>query len=289
MYNYSFIIPHKNSPSLLQRCVDSIPERNDVQIIVLDDNSDDDKKPSLTRSNTKVVLLGNGESKGAGYARNEGIKNAEGKWLLFSDADDYYSANLLEYLDEHKDSDVDVIYFNYNRISKNGIKQPCTIIEGYSGSKNDLDIIKYRTNAPWNKMVRKDFVLDNHIEFEETVNGNDMFFTYQIGFIATKVSVDKNCIYNYDTSVSGMTNKKKNSKEYYICRLNHWYQANEFFSFVGHPEWKSPIPKRLMAVLAKKGLNQFVFCLRLYARYYTSIISNKSLFVVKISELESLK
>ena len=47
-YTYSFIIPHKNCPNLLQRCVDSIPERDDVQVIVVDDNSDADKKPSNT-------------------------------------------------------------------------------------------------------------------------------------------------------------------------------------------------------------------------------------------------
>ena len=36
---FSIIIPHKNIPSLLQRCLDSIPKRDDVQIIVVDDNS----------------------------------------------------------------------------------------------------------------------------------------------------------------------------------------------------------------------------------------------------------
>ena len=40
MYKYSFIIPHKNCPELLWRCIQSIPERADVQIIVVDDNSD---------------------------------------------------------------------------------------------------------------------------------------------------------------------------------------------------------------------------------------------------------
>lgn len=38
--NYSIIIPHKNIPHLLQRCLKSIPRRKDVQIIIVDDNSD---------------------------------------------------------------------------------------------------------------------------------------------------------------------------------------------------------------------------------------------------------
>ena len=41
--NYSIIIPHKNSASLLQYCLNSIPIRDDVQVIVVDDNSDADK------------------------------------------------------------------------------------------------------------------------------------------------------------------------------------------------------------------------------------------------------
>lgn len=49
MIVYSFIIPHKNCPVLLNRCLDSIPIRDDVQIIVVDDNSDVDKKLTLSR------------------------------------------------------------------------------------------------------------------------------------------------------------------------------------------------------------------------------------------------
>lgn len=41
MINYSIIIPHKNISSLLRRCLDSIPERDDLEIIVVDDNSNE--------------------------------------------------------------------------------------------------------------------------------------------------------------------------------------------------------------------------------------------------------
>ena len=69
MINYSIIIPHKNIPNLLQRCLDSIPNREDVQIIVVDDNSDPnivdfDKFPGLNRCNVEVIFTK--EGKGAG-------------------------------------------------------------------------------------------------------------------------------------------------------------------------------------------------------------------------------
>lgn len=73
MIAYTFIIPHKNSPDLLQKCLDSIPRRDDVQIIVVDDNSDAGKVdfdhfPGLDDPTVEVYLTK--EGKGAGYARN---------------------------------------------------------------------------------------------------------------------------------------------------------------------------------------------------------------------------
>ena len=71
--NYSIIIPHKNTPDLLYRCINSIPQRKDLEIIIVDDNSsenivDFDNFPGLNRENTTVIF--NKAGKGAGNARN---------------------------------------------------------------------------------------------------------------------------------------------------------------------------------------------------------------------------
>ena len=92
--NFSFIIPHKNVPELLKKLLDSIPVRDDTEVIVVDDHSDPSivdfvNFPGLKRRNTKCIFLD--ESRGAGYARNVGIDNASGKWLLFADSDDSYT------------------------------------------------------------------------------------------------------------------------------------------------------------------------------------------------------
>ena len=38
--NYSIIIPHHNTPDLLQRLLHSIPQRDDLEVIIVDDNGD---------------------------------------------------------------------------------------------------------------------------------------------------------------------------------------------------------------------------------------------------------
>ena len=120
--NYSIIIPHKNIPDLLQRCLESIPRREDVQIIVVDDNSDSGKVdfghfPGIGELCVEVYFTK--EGRGAGYARNIGLKYARGKWLLFADADDFYNTDFLSVLDEYCHQDIDILYF-----ATNGIKEP---------------------------------------------------------------------------------------------------------------------------------------------------------------------
>ncbi|MCS2966676.1 glycosyltransferase family 2 protein [Bacteroides ovatus] len=91
--NFTFIIPHKNIPSLLQRCIDSIPQREDVHIVVVDDNSDSCQVdfshfPGLNNPFVEVIFTKEGY--GAGYARNVGLKQVQSKWVLFADADDFF-------------------------------------------------------------------------------------------------------------------------------------------------------------------------------------------------------
>lgn len=111
---YSIIIPHKNIPDLLRRCLDSIPQRPDIQIIVVDDNSCSDKVdfahfPGREREGVEIVYTR--EGLGAGYARNVGLRHAKGRWLLFADADDYFLPDFLEMADRYKDSDLELIVF----------------------------------------------------------------------------------------------------------------------------------------------------------------------------------
>lgn len=105
--NYSFIIPHRNVPHLLQRCIDSIPKRDDIQIIIVDDNSDPkivnfECFPGLNEKCVEVYFTK--EGKGAGYARNIGLTYAKGKWFLFPDADDHYTTDLMNVLDKYVNS-----------------------------------------------------------------------------------------------------------------------------------------------------------------------------------------
>ena len=241
--NYTFIIPHKNSPQYLNQCLNSIPRREDIQIIIVDDNSDKnivDWDSFKFNDPTGIELVLTTEGKGAGYARNVGISKANGKWLLFPDADDYYSNGLLNTLDKYKDHDLEVIYFNFNIIDESGLlytkDKIYEYVSQYDGSKQSADIVKYRLNAPWLKMVRKEFVDKNNIKFEEVPIGNDCFFTLQLGYLSEKYLIIKDKLYNYIYYKKSMTRRNYDKKKI-LTQFNLILRSGYFFKQIGHKEW----------------------------------------------------
>ena len=263
--NYSFIIPHKNSPDLLRRCIYSIPERDDVQIIVVDDNSDEDKKPQIERENVEVVLLDADHSKGAGRARNVGLKRAIGKWLLFADADDYYSDGFINILDGYVSRTVDILYFNF--IYKDGKTGDILSLHyqkhfvDFDGSKKSLDQVKFRHNVPWTKMISREYILRNGFLFEETINGNDILFSMTIGRHTDNVLVEKRPLYVYLRNDNSLFNSK-DTPQTALCRLTHRIKLNYFYKSIGYPEWRLSIIDRILKYSIKVGFSFVVLLLK---------------------------
>lgn len=194
MINYSIIIPHKNIPLLLQRCLDSIPKRSDVQIIVVDDNSNPEfvnfsSFPGLNSPCVEAVFTK--EGRGAGYARNVALGKAKGRWLLFADADDFFYDNMFELLDLYLNSEADIIYFDYNSVySETLIVCPIRMpwVKQYLKNK-DKDSMRFNSSVPWAKMISRKLVEEHLIRFDETKAANDVMFSTYIGYHAKSVEI----------------------------------------------------------------------------------------------------
>lgn len=263
-YNYSFIIPHKNCPELLKRCMDSIPVRDDVQVIVVDDNSDELKKPSLPkRKGLEIVLLDASQSKGAGRARNVGMKKAEGKWLLFPDSDDYYVEGFIEVLDGYRESNADVVYFGAEyKDGETGkpLKKPFYMndIALYDGKSKSLEAIRFHHKVPWTKLVSHNFIRTNNICFEEVPNGNDILFSISVGFLGKNFLVERRALYVYIKNKESLVNETTFNEEKKLCRIIHTFQYNRFNDFINHPEWKTSIIKQIAFEIKQSGLQSAI-------------------------------
>lgn len=202
MITFSFIIPHKNTPNLLQKALDSIPRRDNVEIIVVDDNSDHatvDFAHFPGTNDQTVQVIFTKEGKGAGYARNIGLEKASGKWILFCDADDFYTDKISLFLDEFNDSEADIVLWKACSIdletgTSSHRDEPLNefVDEGLAtGNFSNALLI----SCPWKGMYSHDFLLKHKIPFNESRWGNDVVFSTKVAVSAKNIIASDLVVY----------------------------------------------------------------------------------------------
>lgn len=224
MIDYSFIIPHKNSPDLLRKCIDSIPHREGVQIIVVDDNSDSEKVdfehfPGVGEPFTEVYLTK--EGRGAGYARNVGLSHAIGKWLVFADSDDFFMPDLSAAMDEYVNTEWDIIFFKASSIELNSGK-PSNREQHINKAVDNARLLNdykffYGLAVPYCKFVKKSLIDLNNIFFEEVRWSNDVVFSAKA--IANARSITVSPLQLYCITRSGVSLTANRSIECRKCRF----------------------------------------------------------------------
>lgn len=99
-YDFSIIIPVYNNSKYIDKCIDSILKQDydlsKIQILLINDGSKDNSLSICNHYAKKYqnVVVINQENKGVSVARNNGIKKAQGKYILFLDSDDFLSSNV---------------------------------------------------------------------------------------------------------------------------------------------------------------------------------------------------
>jgi glycosyltransferase involved in cell wall biosynthesis len=240
---YSIIIPHKNSFDLLCKLIKSIPKCNSYQVIVIDDNSTLHEKEKLRNNtfNDNVKIIYNSNSEGAGKARNIGLKEAKGKWMLFADADDFFSDNIENLLENYFESNYDIIYFGttsyYIDTSKTAYRH-----ERYMNLINDNskeDALKYFYTPPWSKMIRTEVVNKNNIRFEEIIASNDIYFSLKLAYHANAISVSDKILYIITVSPGSLTNSF--SYRHFDAKFNAALRANKFLCSINKKRYQQSI------------------------------------------------
>lgn len=157
----SIIIPCHNSADTIRRCLDSIPYRSDVEVIVIDDGSTDETKEILGyRSN--IIFRTLRFNFGVSFARNVGIHLAKGKYITFLDSDDEYIEGAVDtMLKVIEDTNEDIIQFNHLRDGKN-------VPNLYANSNVwDLEKLPPKWVLVWNKIYKREFIIEKGMYFPE--------------------------------------------------------------------------------------------------------------------------
>lgn len=243
-FTYSIIIPHYNSSQLLQRMLSSIPNRDDIQIIVVDDHSMEEEQSNLRKlKHNNLEIYYEGNNYGAGHARNVGLSRVKGKWVLVVDADDCFALNSFDVLDRYVNSNVDYVGFCAKSVENTLEPNDLTIFSDKSTrkylhckNKSNLNLFKYHNIVCWNKLVSTDFIKRNNIKFEECQVNNDVLYAILVGYYAQSFLVIEDELYYYINNPKSITHKKR-SIEYEFLFYLQAQKRNGFFKAIGLNYW----------------------------------------------------
>lgn len=197
----SIILPCYNVEPFLRKCLDSLVQQRtsfSYEIIAINDGSKDGTGAILTEyakkyKNLKVITQVN---KGLSAARNIGMENSRGRYLLFVDSDDYVSENYLqELLRVAITRDIDIVacsYYSFIGLIKSTYRNP----------RNSQDRA-FLSGVPWGKAYKREFF--NHIKFPEQYWFEDTVIAHLIyPQLKTFVTIDT-CYYAYRRNIFGIT------------------------------------------------------------------------------------
>lgn len=206
METVSIIIPVFNMEKVLKRCLDSILNQSysALQIILIDDGSQDNsaeiaKKYAERDSRINYFYQKN---QGVSSARNLGIKEAVGTYLMFVDADDSVDRDFVaDYVNEAEKMYADFVLGGICFIENGKEYQKLPKVGNYS-KKEYLSLICQRSFEPFgyigNKLIRMNLIRNNSISFREDLHSQeDLDFMLSCIAKSEKIVCIDNCSYKY--------------------------------------------------------------------------------------------
>lgn len=202
----SVVIAAYNAEEYIRECLDSVLGQTykNIEVICVDDGSTDSTADIISEYslNDNRVKLIKQQNQFAGVARNNGMKQAKGEYIIFLDADDFFEPDMLEKAYEDiiiEDSDICV--FNSNLFDQETKKfQEYTwsfrksLIKGQkiihpTEFPNNENIFRMFNGWAWDKLMKRSFIDSNGLEFQALRTSNDMYFALMSLTKASKITV----------------------------------------------------------------------------------------------------
>lgn len=201
---FSIIIPIYNVEKYLRQCIDSVLAENfsDYEIILVNDGSPDGCDEICDEyankfSHIKVIHKHNG---GLSDARNAGIKEAKGDYLIFLDSDDYWiniNKNQKNYIGEGILSDLQLLTNDKKEISFTN--------NDFINNFEALVKSNYYVSNAWTKIVKREIIIKNNLFFPKGYIHEDLPYSLALARFVKTFAIYNNPFYQYrvlDDSIS---------------------------------------------------------------------------------------
>lgn len=172
MPKISVIVPFRNASAYLPRCLASLQQEGDFEVVLVNDRSTDDWK--CVTDSFGFHVENNMSVPGVSGARNWGLYKATGEWVTFLDADDKWLKGAYRTFCGAIDDEHNIVQFNHSRTYRDGTT---AFKHANKGGVYSLDSLPRMWSGVWNKLYRADFLKRNMIRFDADLrNGEDWIF-----------------------------------------------------------------------------------------------------------------
>ncbi|CUX29283.1 glycosyltransferase family 2 protein [Clostridium sp. C105KSO13] len=259
----SIIVPVYNAGIYFKQCINSILDQTytNYELILIDDGSNDGSREKClfyAENNNKVkVLLQN--RKGVSAARNKGISNAIGDYLMFMDNDDFYKSNdvFFNVVNCLSQTHPDVLIFGRINFWENGenSEKAGSVNRNIINTSSKAEALKYcietdiLTRAVWTKAIKRQLVIDCNILFPEGKRNEDTYFTGKLIQYANTFDWCDSATYMYRKGTGKSQSDQKVSYQIvkdlkdvcieFITNIKESNESNElkeaYYSYIAYP------------------------------------------------------
>lgn len=223
MKKVSIIIPIYNAEKFLSQCLDTVINQTykNLEIILVNDGSKDNSYTlckQYQKQDSRIILLSY-TNHGASYARNKGLENSTGDYVVFVDADDSIDKNYIEaFMKVVMDNEYDLVFCGYKEI-ENGINN--IVLTGKEKKeltgilKKDYKNIEKFLITPWVKLYKNNIIKNHKIEFPEDfiIAEDQVFNSMYLRYVKTYKYIDKP-LYNYKKQNNNSLTSIRNIKAF---------------------------------------------------------------------------
>lgn len=202
----SVILPVYNCAQHLRQCMDSVVNQtlSEIEIICVDDGSEDDSLDILkeyAETDERIQIIQQ-ENRGAGAARNAGLFRAQGEYLSFLDADDFFEPDMLERTYEKaKAEKAQVLVFGsdqyredlgeFKKVTWTLRSQALAPYRPMNYRTFTDNVFKVFVGWAWDKLFERKFIEKYKLKFQEQRTSNDLLFVFSAIVLAEKIEVEE--------------------------------------------------------------------------------------------------
>ncbi|MBT9239616.1 glycosyltransferase family 2 protein [Vibrio splendidus] len=216
----SIIVPAYNVDDYIEKCICSILVQSykNIELIIVNDGSTDDSESTITRTikDDERAKLINIKNSGVSVARNTGIKESSGDYVIFIDGDDYISSDYVDYMLGLIGETKAQFAFSKNCfVDKNEKQIESDLVKEVSSEEATTLLLSPNiTVGCWNKIYSRSLLVDNNIFFAENLfYGEGLKFIIEVSQSTSKAIVGNKKVYYYrKNNISSATSEFDISK-----------------------------------------------------------------------------